>query len=438
MQGQRAYGRAGGGNGADEAAQAHDSGTDQTNAGAVTVTEKLAQQRHNIIAAAAVNAQAAAQPGKTPSKEQDQNKAQNGAALTGLMETAQTTMPAGDAASTPQPDGQRAAAAIQTVATASVQSGTPGSVRGNATTLPGGSETTPASGRAESGTAAGPGADATSSHSSQLTLTGLTQPAQAIPTDLPTAAPLAHVNKASIGAAQALGTSASSATTAPQEAATEHAGKAIAPAGSESAAGTAGGKAGTAADIAQIVQQTTPSGMGDKGSGKNTSSNVISFTGVAAAHEAASQNVTPAASSAVTAISAALPASTSANAAGLAATVTAMHQAGQSGATLRLDPPGLGTLSVHVALGQQGQVNVLFVPSTQAASNALQNNLSGLGAALAQSGLTLGQAQVGGQFNQNAGQGGGQQGGGQGGAATANRFEAELPTTAQNGVNAYA
>jgi flagellar hook-length control protein FliK len=93
------------------------------------------------------------------------------------------------------------------------------------------------------------------------------------------------------------------------------------------------------------------------------------------------------------------------NAAGLAATVTAMHQAGQSGAVLRLDPPGLGNLSVHVALGQNGQVNVLFIPSTQAASTVLQNNLAGLGTALAQSGITLGQAQVGGQFNQNAGQG---------------------------------
>lgn len=92
------------------------------------------------------------------------------------------------------------------------------------------------------------------------------------------------------------------------------------------------------------------------------------------------------------------------SAAGLAAAVTALHQSGQSGAVMQLDPPGLGQLTVHVALASGGQVNVLFVPSTQAASTALQANLNGLGTALAQTGLTLGQAQVGGQFNQNAGQ----------------------------------
>ncbi|MBU6418115.1 MAG: flagellar hook-length control protein FliK [Proteobacteria bacterium] len=90
--------------------------------------------------------------------------------------------------------------------------------------------------------------------------------------------------------------------------------------------------------------------------------------------------------------------------AALAATVTALHQSGQSGTVLRLDPPGLGHLSVQVRFSTQGQVNVLFVPSTADAAQAIQASLPGLGAAMAQSGLSLGQAQVGGQFPQQSGQ----------------------------------
>ena len=90
--------------------------------------------------------------------------------------------------------------------------------------------------------------------------------------------------------------------------------------------------------------------------------------------------------------------------AALAATVTALHQSGQAGTVLRLDPPGLGHLSVEVRLGTQGQVNVLFVPSSADAAQALHASLPALGAAMAQSGLTLGQAQVGGQFSQQSGQ----------------------------------
>ncbi|WP_234730547.1 flagellar hook-length control protein FliK [Acidocella facilis] len=101
-----------------------------------------------------------------------------------------------------------------------------------------------------------------------------------------------------------------------------------------------------------------------------------------------------------------MAATTSHASTGLAATVTALHQAGQSGAVLRLDPPGLGHLSVQVGLGAQGQVNLLFVPSTADAAQALQSAMPGLSGAMAQSGLTLGQAQVGGQFAQSGGQSG--------------------------------
>ncbi|MBU6448830.1 MAG: flagellar hook-length control protein FliK [Rhodospirillales bacterium] len=122
--------------------------------------------------------------------------------------------------------------------------------------------------------------------------------------------------------------------------------------------------------------------------------------------------------------------------AALAATVTALHQSGQAGTVLRLDPPGLGHLSVEIRLGTQGQVNVLFVPSTADAAQAIQANLPGLGAAMAQSGLTLGQAQLGGQFSQQSGQNG------QGGYTpprqnSANNFAAE-PQTTPGGLSAYA
>jgi flagellar hook-length control protein FliK len=72
-----------------------------------------------------------------------------------------------------------------------------------------------------------------------------------------------------------------------------------------------------------------------------------------------------------------------------------MHQSGQNNLTLRLDPPGLGSLSIHLASSQAG-VNVLFVPSAAPTAQLLTQNLDGLRSAMATAGLTLGQAQVGG------------------------------------------
>jgi flagellar hook-length control protein FliK len=77
-----------------------------------------------------------------------------------------------------------------------------------------------------------------------------------------------------------------------------------------------------------------------------------------------------------------------------------MHQNGQNSALLRLDPPGLGTLSIHVALGRDAagaaQVNLLFVPSAAPTAQLLTSNMDGLRQAMAGAGLTLGQTQVGG------------------------------------------
>lgn len=94
------------------------------------------------------------------------------------------------------------------------------------------------------------------------------------------------------------------------------------------------------------------------------------------------------------------------NGAALAATVTALHQAGQTNTIMRLDPPGLGHLSVQVGLTPQGQINVLFVPSSADAAHVLQASLPHFNQAMAQSGLALGQSQVGGQFAQSGGQNG--------------------------------
>jgi flagellar hook-length control protein FliK len=91
----------------------------------------------------------------------------------------------------------------------------------------------------------------------------------------------------------------------------------------------------------------------------------------------------------------------------MAASIVAMYRSGQSSLVLRLDPPGLGTVSVHLALGGNADVNVLFVPAVAQTAHLLQTGLGDLRQAMAASGLTLGQAMIGG-----GGAGGGSAGGG--------------------------
>jgi flagellar hook-length control protein FliK len=80
----------------------------------------------------------------------------------------------------------------------------------------------------------------------------------------------------------------------------------------------------------------------------------------------------------------------------MAASVIALYRSGRSSLVLRLDPPGLGAVSVHVALGANADVNVLFVPTVVQTGHLLQSGLSDLRQAMANSGLSLGQAQIGG------------------------------------------
>ncbi|MBW4024864.1 MAG: flagellar hook-length control protein FliK [Proteobacteria bacterium] len=80
----------------------------------------------------------------------------------------------------------------------------------------------------------------------------------------------------------------------------------------------------------------------------------------------------------------------------LAASVLAMYRNGQSSLLLRLDPPGLGTISVHVALGGNADVNVVFVPALPQTAHLLQAGMGDLRQAMTAAGLSLGQTQIGG------------------------------------------
>ena len=141
---------------------------------------------------------------------------------------------------------------------------------------------------------------------------------------------------------------------------------------------------------------------------------IIAGVGAGAASAATSANASLS-SSATASTASTVPAADGAVAAtpaALAASITAMHKSGQISTVLRLDPPGLGALSVHIAVGQSAQVNVQFIPTVAQTAQLLNNSLVDLRQAMAAAGLTLGQTQVSG-----GGQGGGaaSNGNGQGG-----------------------
>lgn len=126
--------------------------------------------------------------------------------------------------------------------------------------------------------------------------------------------------------------------------------------------------------------------------------------------------------------------------AALSATITALHQSNQSSVMLRLDPPDLGHLSVQIKMDAHGSINVLFVPTTADAAQTLQASLHQLGGIMAQSGLTLSQAEVGGQFSQSGGQNGQQSGytPPRQTSVTATTASTMLPAAQAAGLSAYA
>jgi flagellar hook-length control protein FliK len=128
----------------------------------------------------------------------------------------------------------------------------------------------------------------------------------------------------------------------------------------------------------------------------------------------------------------------------MAASIVAMYRSGQSSLVLRLDPPGLGTVSVHLALGGNADVNVLFVPAVAQTAHLLQTGLGDLRQAMAASGLTLGQAMIGGGAGGGAGGGTSANQGRQSGTtirtamAVAPTLDSAPPDTAARGARAIA
>jgi flagellar hook-length control protein FliK len=128
----------------------------------------------------------------------------------------------------------------------------------------------------------------------------------------------------------------------------------------------------------------------------------------------------------------------------MAASIVAMYRSGQSSLVLRLDPPGLGSVSVHVAIGSNADVNVLFVPAVAQTAHLLQTGLGDLRQAMATSGLTLGQAQIGGGASGGGTSGGGSNPGTRAGtpsriaAGTATPAESARPDSVSRGARAIA
>lgn len=90
----------------------------------------------------------------------------------------------------------------------------------------------------------------------------------------------------------------------------------------------------------------------------------------------------------------------------LAAAVVAMHKSGDASTILRLDPAGLGALTIHVSIGDGARINVQFTPAVAQTAHIINSNLDDLRQAMTAAGLSLGQSFVS--------TGGGQTGGGSG------------------------
>jgi flagellar hook-length control protein FliK len=90
------------------------------------------------------------------------------------------------------------------------------------------------------------------------------------------------------------------------------------------------------------------------------------------------------------------PASFGNHAASLAAAVTAMVKDGKSSVSMRLDPPALGSVSIHLAVGQDAKVNVLMLAAVPQTAQAFSAGADDLRQAFAASGLALGHLDIGG------------------------------------------
>jgi flagellar hook-length control protein FliK len=73
-----------------------------------------------------------------------------------------------------------------------------------------------------------------------------------------------------------------------------------------------------------------------------------------------------------------------------------MVRDGGGSITVRLDPPDLGPLSIHVAVGQDSKVNVLLLAAVPQTAQAFSAGADDLRQAFAGAGIALGQLNVGG------------------------------------------
>jgi len=118
---------------------------------------------------------------------------------------------------------------------------------------------------------------------------------------------------------------------------------------------------------------------------------------------------------------------------GLAQQVTLLVKDGEQIAQLRLDPPDLGPLEVHLSLdhGEQGVAHVQFVSAHAPVRDALEAALPQLRAALAGNGILLGQATVGDQSARGEPQDAPRRGAGRSGGTAANETVAPVGITAR-------
>lgn len=118
---------------------------------------------------------------------------------------------------------------------------------------------------------------------------------------------------------------------------------------------------------------------------------------------------------------------------GLAQQVTLLVEDGEQIAQLRLDPPDLGPLEVHLSLdhGEQGVAHVQFVSAHAPVRDALEAALPQLRAALAGNGILLGQATVGDQSARGEPQDAPRRGAGRSGGNAANETVAPVGITAR-------
>jgi len=125
-------------------------------------------------------------------------------------------------------------------------------------------------------------------------------------------------------------------------------------------------------------------------------------------------------------------------AAGLAAAVTAMTREGKNALSMKLEPPALGTLSIHLAVGDDAKVNVLLVAAVPQTAQAFSAGADDLRQAFVNAGIDLGQLNIGGGKADFSGAGAGSGGRREAPAAFMGEAGGEVAPALASGVRAIA